>query len=518
MSRVEPRDLIQKLNFVISSRYVKQAEAVEEYLPIPQTKEEEQAAVVEMMFRYLKKHFVGSKIRTRTYGFSIRLDGIAHRRAKKISEDFYGNQEWRRWFEQNHRRMSDVINRNSNSFGHNFGRTEKDGKIFLYIPHRLDRIPNYVQNGFHEYLSLIKREITRDNALSEIYEQAINLVEAEVQRKEAERLERLRTELRQYQSSIQSKLFKNLNNLTDDRSTASGKLRHKMRLWAAENGLPNQYAEEPTFDRVVPLETKVRIMNQVGSKEENWFAFPVFETDFAIPEGYVLQNGWGRITKHSENDERSRGGVAPLVVENYMYVSFDIEHWKSLLPENYLRALEATRRFRAEAEAECEAERCREEEVQAVEFAQERERAEADAVRVATLAEQLRAQVTQTEVPRPDVDTDFFGDAPVAARPRRAVVPDVVLADVEIPQGAVEQAQATPIEEARTHGIYLNANAIPLERYVLVIDNVIVARKYNLTRINTYIDDHTDYSSANEAFDDIYSYQEPTTIVETNDN
>jgi hypothetical protein len=495
-----PRELISKLNYVLTSRRLKSTEVIEEFLPIPTTRKEEQDTVTDMLYLYLKKKFVGCKVRTRANSIAIRMDGRIHLQAEKMRKDIVQNTDWMRWLEQNHRQLHRDLNNNRDVFSHTFQKREVDGRQVLYLSHQLDRIPGYAQQGLLRLLTSIDQEYEREESFANHYEQVITLIERETTRREEERRQRLTAELTAYQDSIKSRLMRPATSLANDRSTVSGKLRTKLNTWANEKGMANAYyAEEPTFDNVVPLETKVRVMHAIGSKEENWYAVPIFDDKYTVPEGHTVEEGWGRVKKHSITDERSKGGTAPLVVENYIYTAFDLAYWENLLPEGYAELLEVTHKFRAEAEEECRLEACVEETVQAEEFTAEhaetnQQNAAIDYAQQATqaqtqhvaqerrrsLADQLRAQVTQ----------------------------EAVLA--EAPDAGLPPVTAAPTRD----GIYYNTASIPLERYVLVQDGVVQRRRPALHVINAYIIDN-DWEDTK--FNMIYDYHNPTTVVQTNE-
>lgn len=478
-------ELVKKINHVRTSRYLKVKNIIEEHLDFPRNEEHEEEMLKNAIFQFLKRKFVGCKLRAGGESISLRLDGAIHRKANKLREIFNHEHEWRTWFENNHRNIYSTWRSNrSNWSSGNVQIRNLNDKTFVYVPFKPSRIRNYYERGLVQLLDFLSNEHMYDSNIANIYDEAIRLMEAEVERRERERRERIERELNDYLRGLRNRLYKSTVDLQESDDAVDRRLAQKLTQWARANGKAPEYAVPATYTEMVPQNTKVQVMNQVNSQEENWYVVPMFE-GFELPEGYELQEGWGRVTRHDAANERSRGGIAPIVVEEYIFLQFNMEHWQHLLPEGYQELLEVTERFRKEAEEEMAPvlaeEKLKQEKAEAEEKkrAAEAKKLEEEARRVAQeraleesremerrlrdererqeqqereqmeraqqesreqqerrrrLAEQLRAQVTQEEVPY--------------------TPPQVIPSD--------ERAEATE------SGLYRNMRAIPLERYVAI--------------------------------------------------
>lgn len=468
---INATELVNKVNFVMSSRKLKEKQYIEEYPSIPVGSAQEEEVIQQLIFSFIKKLFIGCKIRTNANSFSLRLDGHIHRKANKMRSIYNNDQEWKIWFESNHSRIFRIMRDNRSTW--NSGvveRREVEGKIFLYVPHKPNRINSYVNYGLVEFCNAIEQDYKRDENLAGVYEEAIHLMEEEIARKERERRERIERELNEYKQGLHSRLYKPIAPLQESDNATDRLFAQKFSAWARENRVAPEYVIPATFAEMVPTQLKVKIMAPPGSEEEGWLALPPFEGYPELP-GYEMQ-GWGKVSGVDGTSERSRGGLAPIIIQDYIYAEFHMEHWNHLLPAGYQEALEVSIRLRQEAEAEIEpwleqerqvaAQRAAEELQRQTERAavmeQERlqleeqvrqqaaesaRRTEEAAARQAQLAEQLRQQLTAQPVSMPDVDVDFFD----------------------------EEEGATPVAEpgrATAMGIYSNALAIPLERYVAI--------------------------------------------------
>jgi hypothetical protein len=503
---VNATQLVGRLNFVLSSRRLKQKGYIEEYLPIPATTSEEEEITKEMMFAFIKKLFPGCKIRANANSFSLRLDGHIHRKANKIREIYANEREWREFFERQHRNLYNTMRANRQSF-QSSGMVERrvvDDKVFLYIPFTPNRIYGYVNYGIQEFCQWLENEYKKDEQLATNYENIMRLMEEEIARKERERLERIERELREYKEQIMRELFKPVTRLQESENAVDRLFAAKFSEWARENGKAPEYAAQPTAKEMVPRGLKVKIMAPPGSEEEGWIALPPFE-GYVEPEGFEMQ-GWGKVTSIDMTSDRARRGQSPVVVQEYLYTEFHLEHWEHLLPEGYAELAEVSHRLRREAEAEvepwleqeriqkereeaerreAEAERRRiqEEERRQVEeqirrqVEEEEARARAAEERRAALAEQLRQQLASQ--PQPEAE-----EAVEEAPPQAITFEDFLAGRV----GQQQRQQATPFtpevepERANATGLYRNGRAIPLERYVAINENGQTRRFHNAQR------------------------------------
>ena len=467
--------LVNKVNFVIALRDMRQKNEIQEYPPIPETPHQEQEIVKDLVFKFLKHNFKGCHIRVNAHSISLRLDGQIHRKASKIRKIWNDEYEWRQWFERNHRNIYDVMRRNNQAFSGGYGYVEirtREDKTYLYVPFKPNRIYNYQNNHVRDMFNWLRSEYQKDVQAANIHDEFVQLMETEVERRETERREKYERALNEYQQGLRDRLFRPISELEDSDDIEKQILARKMRQWARENGKQPYYAGELTYDNIVPVGTSVRILSMEGSKSKGWYALPMFD-GFEIPEGFTIQQGWGKVTKHDPTGERSLDGAAPIVIQDYIYTSFDVNYWKHLLPEGYNELLEVTEGFADEVaeeagverqriaeqqerariemerqleeqriadqleaerlaalEREAEAERrqrqAEEEARTAEERRQQEEEARAQAERQRQLTEQLRQQVlgrVQARPTEPDIDVDVRETT--AEEVREAVAPPV---------------------------------------------------------------------------------------------
>lgn len=351
---VNVNQLINKINFIHTARYVKDdLRIVDEYPAIPENQQQEQEAIKNLLFLFLKRSFPGCRIRVNTHSIMLRLDGQIHRKANKLREVFENNHEWRTWFENNHRDTYMTYRRNQHSFTRN-GYVEaqtKDGKKFIYIPFKPNRINGYTDHGIKQMFHWIQQELQHDVALSTIYEDAIRLMEEETARREQERREKYERELREYTQALEANIFKPISDLEESENPADHILARELRIWARENNKAPVYAVPLTYDKVIPIGTKVKLVAPPGELEKGWHAIPTFE-GYEIKEGFELKGGWGKVTKFDIEGDRSRGGVAPVVVQDHIYTQFDLDYWKHLIPERHAELFAITQQIREQFAAE----------------------------------------------------------------------------------------------------------------------------------------------------------------------
>lgn len=545
--------LIAKMNFVLSSRQLKEKDYIEEYSPIPTTDAEEEQVIQQMVFMFIKKLFPGCKIRTNSHSYSIRLDSHIHRKANKLRNVYETDSDFRQWFENAHSRLHRIMRDNRQSFasGQMITRRVDGEKVFLSIPNTPNRIHGYSNYGLAEFCKWVEAEYKRDVNLSEIYEESMSLMQAETERKEREKRERLEREIRSYMEQITRELFKPVAHLQESDNAVDRLFASKFSEWARENHKAPEYALEPTVSRMVPRDLKVKVMAPAGAEEEGWVSLPPFE-GYAELVGYETQ-GRGKVTSIDTTSERSRNGQSPIVVQEYLYTEFHLEHWAHLLPAEFAEIFEVTQRLRAEAQAEIEpwleqerirAEQERHEALRVQEQerlaredairleAQERERREAEeAARLQRLRESLSQQM-QTDTVTPGVaiaDVVVTETAPVYYDPSDTVAPDTDSQGVpyaydepeatpsnpallEALRSQMASAQAAPAQ-ATDEGIYRNSMAIPLERYVAVAAGGTIRRFATISRAISWMG-YEDVQSTIE----IRDFHAPHDVVDYHDN
>ena len=531
--------LVGKVNLVMSARRLKEKGYIEDdNYTLPTNLREEEELLKEMLFAFLKKKFIGCKIRVNANSFSLRLDGAVHRKANKMRDIYNNENEWKNFFQQHH---SDIYNTMRNNRSYTFRgnssvveRREVDGKVFLYVPFRTNRLFGYANTGLFDFCKFMEDQYSRDEQLASIYARAMELMEVEIARKEQERLERIARELEAYKRETYAKLLKPVATLQESQDPTERLFAQKFIEWARENGKVPEYAVAADVTNMIPIGTKVKIKAPADSEEEGWVVLPPFE-GYTEPEHLELQ-GWGKVTAIDTTGERSRGGVAPVVVQEYLYLEFDIQYWAHLLPEGHAELLETTKRIREEAEAEIapflEEERRRQEEQERVRKEQElarkleekREREERERLERERLAEEearlqeirreaeLRERQEREEMERLAAMSEQerterqARQAQLAEQLRAQLQPTVVDASPE-PIPVVIQA-----EVVRNPGYYMNSMAIPLERYVLIRENEQLRRFATIERL---VQAAAEAGLIEEGTSSIaiYDYNNPDTVV-----
>lgn len=560
-------ELVSKLNFVLSARHLVGNQYIEEFPPLPQSGAQEEEIMADLMFAYLKKKFPGCRIRKNQHSYSLRLDSHIHRKANKLRDIIQNETEWKNWFEQNHNRLYRTIRDSRNAFpnGYVVRREERNGNTFLYVPFKANRIYNFMNSGLIDFMNWVDQEYNKDSRLVAIYDEVMRLMEAEIQRRETERLERIRRELEDYKANMMRNLFKPVTSLQESADPLDRLFAQKFIEWARENGKAPEYAVAAGAREMIPTGLKVKVMAPSGSEEEGWVALPPFD-GYQEPEGYELQ-GWGKVTSIDMTGDRSRNGQSPIVIQDYIYAEFHLEYWKHLIPEGHAELLEATQLIRQQAEAEIEPfleqERIRKEREEAEEAARreaerlrleeerlireeqirremEEERQRQEARRVARelreraereererIEEQYRLEqeeeARRREAARERMDAlaaqlrqQLADNPPVPVEAEPQARPTETFAEMVRRLNAeagltTEQPAAEPTpepERATAFGVYRNDIAIPLERYVAIKDDGTTRRFRNQYDAISFLDLETEDSV------EVHDYHAPFTVVD----
>jgi hypothetical protein len=506
-------EMIKKINFVRSARNIHQRGMITEYPLIPTNPEQEKEVVRDLLFSYLKGKFPGCRIRPANVKFSIRLDNDIHKKAKKLREVVLNHQEWRRWFESNHSSILREINQANNAFRGStsvFEYIEEEGNAFIHVPFELRRIYGYNQDCLMSIMQYIDNEYRKDERLSNIYERTVNIMEAEIARRNQARQDRLTREHSEYLAGVRSRLIKTVNSSQFDRNgiTFEDKFLAKVYDYCTARGIQPQYAEEVTYDKMLPVGTSVRIMAREGERDQDWYAVPMFG-GYETPEGFQLRDRWGKITAHDASNTRSRNGAAPLVLENYIYTAFDQRFWQHTIPQEHADLIEMSRQLRAEAQVEAdearliweagEAEREAARQAEATRLRAEREerdrlrreqeqrekeeRLEREREQLRQRLEQMRAEPVPTPAPAQPVsemsddeliEELFEGEEEPQPEPQRYTQAELdaqAALRAQLGQRLNHQSDQMlqQLNQLRhTMGAYRNSRGIPLERFVLV--------------------------------------------------
>jgi len=482
-------ELISKINFTLSVRRLKRKEYIEDYPAYPTSQEEEQEEVRNLMFTFLKKLFVGCKIRQNADSFSLRLDGNIHRRANKLREVLQNDRNWKEWLRDNHRNHFETYRRAETTFnGGMVPKQTREDKIFIYVPFKLDRISDYARNGLAPICKYLEDQHAADSRLSEIYDEVINAIEAEKERRAEEKRLELERRLREYMREVTSRLYKPITFLQESEDPTDRLFAQKMTEWARENGKAPEYALPAGPAEMAVTGQRVKVASPPSSEEEGWLALPLFEGGQEAPEGYKIE-GVGEITglDIQGQNERSRNGAAPVIVSTYLYTEFDLKYWEHLLPSGYNEIFEASERLRKEAEEEIAPHlaeiRAREEAAKAEAERLELERAQRAEEERQMLEQQLREQEEQARRDRQRA-REAQERSEEENRQRAAALQESLrqqLASQTQEEPAEEVVAEAPAEEAPlapqiNAGIYRNSRAIPLEMYVGINDSGEVRR------------------------------------------
>lgn len=466
--------LIKKVNVARASKFLLDRQLIDTHVAFPRDGDEEAELVKQMLYEYLKNRFVGCKIRSNSLSFSVRLDGQIHKKVIKVKELLQQNIDWKKWFNEHHRELVRPVERYSFNFnGEGVETRDRDGRKFIYVPLRMNRIHGFNEVGILPLIEHLEKQYKKEIQIAEHYDQAIVLMEQEVARRAEARQKLIELDREKYMTHINNTLIKRITSVNPDGITFEDKLSVRMHAWCLENGIEPAYAMEPTYNLVVPKSMNVEILCREENTDEDWYAVPTFG-GYEIPEGFTKVEGYGDVTDHDETHKRSREGVAPIVVIRHMFCQFDINLWNSHFPEHYDQLLDATRHFSNIVAAEVaeleEAEKLRQE-------IEERERIQQETLRLQEEAiERRREEGRQAEEK--------------AARDRR--LQEMVQEDRQ-----KEQAEQERVEQLREElrrqlhetqeaeramepdpvtfpdGIYLNTKSIPLERYVAIHGGVV---------------------------------------------
>lgn len=461
--------MVAKINFARASLLLKNADMVDQYLSFPTSKEEEEEAIRKMVYAFIKKRFTGCKLRSNAMTFSLRLDGEIHRKVKLVRDKVLNDPKWKKWFQEHHREMFRTIERHTNIFqGDSIEFRQKEGRDFLYIPVQQNRIRNFQSTGLMNMFTFLNAAYEREQLVSGHYDDVIRLMEAEIHREREETRLRIEGDQRTFEAHIKANLIKPITRVNREGTTFEDKLEAKMYRWCQDNGVETAvYAREATYERVIPIGTNVDIIVRDEDLDEDWYVVPTFG-GYDIPEGFTLMDGYGDVTGYEKEGRRSRDGASPIIVINHMYCQYDVNLWKAHFPERYDEILEATRIFTAEAQAECALAEEQRKELERLEAEERRARQEADLQR--RLAEQAReAQARAIEEAARATEELARQEAEEI---RLRTLRDQLLAQLE--QTPPIPGDEPPVLDPNTfpNGLYLNARAIPLERYVSVYNGV----------------------------------------------
>lgn len=481
------RPLLHKLNHVKTYRYLRDNDIEIDYPAFSSSDEQEQQHVRMILFAFLKQKFTGSKIRSNANSFSLRLDGQVHKKASKLRQILTEETEWQAWFERHHPQIHRQIRHTASGFESNsyfrYNRTD-DRREFIYLPFNPTNIYGFGSNGLSPYIQSIQHAYQRDAEVASVYEEATQLIEAEVQRRDEEKARLLREEMERYNEHVRSHIYQSATELQESEDPLERLFSQKFLRWAEENHMAPRFAKPIGPVEMVSTGLKVKVVAPNSEEEEGWIVLPPFEGHPELPAEYEFQ-GWGRVTSIDLTSERSRSGQAPVVVQEHLFTEFESKYWEHLLPENYAVIKEATDRLRKEAEEEIEPFLAEERERQELQERLERERQETLRQQEAQLQEQLRLQreresqqVRELFVDDEDESEDEVLEVEVAPDSPS----DEVVAEPVGPNASFVEAlrrQVSPRQSGETaseYGLYHNSQAIPLEQYIAISESGTIRR------------------------------------------
>ncbi len=393
------QELINKINLVIASRYYLKNNIVSEHFPLSVEKTEMDAILQSMLFKFIKHKFTGCKIRVGAEVISIRLDDEIHRKARKITEAVLDNQDWKEWFLEKQASIINRIQSNASAFkSSNYVRYEVvEDHHYIHVPFLSRKIYDFNVHGVIQLINWMDNEYKKNVYLSSLYNQVTKLITDEVAARNEMRRMRTETERNNYLSGLRSRLMRPINLGDFDRSSinAEDKFKAKMFDWCINNGITPSYAEAITNEIMLPVGTNVRVVVKDGERDDQWYAVPMFG-EYEIPEGYVLRDRWARVTDSNSKEKRARDGLAPIVLEGFVYTSFDLRFWAHTIPAEYEALRAQTLLMRQEAQVEAvEAKKAYDAEQELQRQRQEEERKarlEQEASELRSKLEQLRSQ------------------------------------------------------------------------------------------------------------------------------
>lgn len=365
--------LRHKASYVLTSRYLKESQIIEEHMAIPANAEEEQQIVRDTVFNAIKASFIGCRINPNKSAFSVRLNGEITTKAHELYKYIQEHGHWKTFLENTHySKLRTILNLN-NVYQERREikyKEEEDGRRFLYVPFMIKDIPSYHSYGLFSTLDYLKQSFAKEKAVADIADEVLNIIEVERQRRIKAREELMASLETRYREALQRQLLPSIRGMRRTPNNEKHDLIvKKMTEWAAENNVEAKLPRELTYQNVIPVGTEVSLVVKEGSQEEGWFAVPR-SGGFEIPEGFKRLSVYDNITRHDTEHKRSRDGAAPLVLNEDTFTEFDIQYWQHLIPEEYAMYKEAYDRFVAEttdeevAQVLAEKQRLREEEMQ----------------------------------------------------------------------------------------------------------------------------------------------------------
>lgn len=459
--------LLERLVDLQSVRFMKDENLTEDYLPLPTNEEERKDIIRDMVHKLLRKHFQGCRTRPGSDNFSVRLDSEVNQKAEQVRELVTRSTEWSRWFDSNHHSLYSQVYQRLNAFERSgfFTTKRENERRYLTVYASPRNIRHFDRYGIKGLAEALQAAVVQENETAEFYDRTLELIEGEKARREEARRARIERERQELMQGIKDTLMKPLSTINATPFSYEAKFKSKMEQWARENGKDLVYAVELTDEVIMKNGTSVQIMSKDGETDAEWYAVPMFG-GFEVPEGYSLKDRWGRVTGYSKTDARSRNGEAPIIIEGFLYLSFNMEHWKHTLPEGYEELLAATKRIELEAQEEFAYEEAiRREEERRKKLEEERILAEKlelkrqlDEEQSALREKYARLEQEKIAQLREELKKQFE-EQPIEVKPE--VVEEIKAA---APTGILAHIASLKHEP----GVYKNSRALPFERYVVV--------------------------------------------------
>ncbi|BCO16266.1 hypothetical protein_gp213 [Bacillus phage vB_BceM_WH1] len=328
-------ELRSRVSHVVSSRRLLSDGLIKDHMAIPTNVAEEKKIVQDTVFEAIKNTFIGCRINPNKNAFSVKLDGAINVKAQELYDYIQEHPHWKSFLESQHSSKLRTILNLQNVYQERrelkFKR-EDDGRRFIYVPFEPHDIPSYHDQGLYHMLQYLKQSFDREKAASVIFDEVMQLIETERQRRIEERNRLMQRIEAKYKEDIKASLLKPIGTIRGD--VREKLIQERMVKWCNEQGLAPAIPQELTYQNIIPVGTEVSVVVKSGSQEEGWFAVPR-SGGFEIPEGFERLMVYDNVTRHDALHQRSRSGSAPIVINEDTFTEFDINYWKHLLPEEH---------------------------------------------------------------------------------------------------------------------------------------------------------------------------------------
>lgn len=327
--------LRNRVSHVVTSRRLVDDGLIKNHMAIPQSQVEEAKIIRDVVFEAIKETFTGCRINPNKHSFSVKLDGAINVKAQELYDYIQEHPHWKSFLESQHSSKLRTILNLQNVYQERRElkyKKEDDGRRFIYVPFEPKDIPSYNQQGLYHMLNYISESFSRERRASEIFDEVMQLIETERERRIEERNRLMARIEAKYKEDIKASLLKPIGTIQGD--VREKLIQERMVKWCNEQGLAPAIPQELTYQNIIPVGTEVSVVVKSGSQEEGWFAVPR-SGGFDIPEGFERLMVYDNVTRHDALHQRSRSGSAPIVINEDTFTEFDIAYWNHLIPEEH---------------------------------------------------------------------------------------------------------------------------------------------------------------------------------------